>query len=700
MVGKRARAQFITDFAELRAKTNRKDLPNKPDGAWQGDISNINRGNPVLDSIKKKLLASFFGVIAVVVVISCASMVRVNGVGQQTNRFVGELWSTVDLIMESNIQAQDAAHTVMDPSPGLDRDAFAATLHKEIKTTADGFRSAPLPKDKMDHILSDLHIMDSSFEEPLQLAGKAGIAMEKADATLGPILKNLEENRETALSNLMWEAAMAFNDILITGDPGLATDYVEIVKEIKRHPHFAVIAADFPAFDAAAQAVFASATTEENARHEYRQTLDCYLADLARLEEAYSNDVVDPAAASIMNKVASIKVLQIGSMVLTIIISLAIAFFMASRISAPLVRTVSVIEGLSQGRMDQRLNLTQNDEIGRMAAALDSFADSLQEEVLAPLEMAARGDLTFAVHPRDEHDKIRGAIKTLGADLTSMVAGIREGGQQISAGSDHVATAAMALSQGATESAASLQQISRGMTELSDQTQTNADAACEASAISAETQSAAETGSAKMDRMVKAMDQIDGASQEISKIIKVIDDIAFQTNLLALNAAVEAARAGKHGKGFAVVAEEVRNLAQRSAKAARETSKLIASSAEFTKAGSATAVETATALAEIVEKATRVSGLVTDISSASSNQATGFNDINRALSEIDRVTHANTESAEESAASAEELASQSREMREQLARFRLAEDVQPNHAAPTTSDRQAVDALVGEVWGA
>lgn len=256
---------------------------------------------------------------------------------------------------------------------------------------------------------------------------------------------------------------------------------------------------------------------------------------------------------------------------------------------------------------------------------------------------------------------------------------------QVSQGAGQVAAASQALSAGATEQAASLQEITSSIQHVAAQIRVNAGNAQQANTIAQKSQQAATRGDSEMQDLTQAMADINASSRDIGKIIKVIDEIAFQTNLLALNAAVEAARAGRHGKGFAVVAEEVRNLAARSAKAARETATMIDTAIARAGNGTEIAHRTASALQEIVTSSERVADIVGEIAAASNEQAQGVAQITIGLQQIDKVTQQNTAGAEQSASAAEELANRAEELLEVMLNFQLREQQYQQASAPQQS---------------
>lgn len=249
-------------------------------------------------------------------------------------------------------------------------------------------------------------------------------------------------------------------------------------------------------------------------------------------------------------------------------------------------------------------------------------------------------------------------IRNITRPIHRIISALLAGADQTASASGQVSASSQSLADGASVQAASIEQTTASIEEMTSVTKQNARNAEEAKTLAATAQENAEKGADTMERMEAAINDIKKSADETSKIIKTIDDIAFQTNLLALNAAVEAARAGEAGKGFAVVAEEVRNLARRSAQAAKNTSEMIAESVRSSDRGVAISIEVAEALMEIADGARKVNGLVGEISAASNEQAEGIDQINAAVSQIDTITQKNAATAEESAAAAEELSSQ------------------------------------------
>jgi methyl-accepting chemotaxis protein len=254
-------------------------------------------------------------------------------------------------------------------------------------------------------------------------------------------------------------------------------------------------------------------------------------------------------------------------------------------------------------------------------------------------------------------------IRVINRVLNGMANDLSEGSSQVSAAAQQLSSSSQSLAQGASEQAASLQETSSSLEEMSSMTRKTAESAQQATLLSSQAKTSAENGNEAMGKLAHAIDNIQKASAETAKIVKTIDQIAFQTNLLALNAAVEAARAGEAGKGFAVVAEEVRNLAMRSAEAAKSTSLLIEGSVASSANGVAIALETGTTLSEILLSVDKVNGLVAEIAAASREQSQGIGQVAQAVQQMDLVTQSNAATSEESAAAAEELSSQSEHLR-------------------------------------
>jgi methyl-accepting chemotaxis protein len=333
----------------------------------------------------------------------------------------------------------------------------------------------------------------------------------------------------------------------------------------------------------------------------------------------------------------------------------------------------AAVEGRLSTRGDAaRFQAAYRDMVVGINNTLDAVINPTTEGVQV-LQSMADGNMTRAMTGdyRGDHAVLKNAVNATLASINTALGQVIATAEQVLQGAKQVSSASQSLSQGATEQAASLEEISSSMQEIASQTKLNAENANQANQLAAFSRSSAERGNEDMRALIEAMNEINESSKNISRIIKVIDEIAFQTNLLALNAAVEAARAGRHGKGFAVVAEEVRNLAARSAKAAKETADMIESAVRKAENGASIAQRTGEGLKEIVSGSTKVTDIVAEIAAASNEQAQGIAQINVGLSQIDKVTQQNTASAEECAAAAEELSGQAMNLNAMLSRFQL-----------------------------
>jgi methyl-accepting chemotaxis protein len=280
-------------------------------------------------------------------------------------------------------------------------------------------------------------------------------------------------------------------------------------------------------------------------------------------------------------------------------------------------------------------------------------------------------DIEIKLNSKDEVGALANAFKIMTVNINEVMTNINSASEQVASGSRQVSDSSMALSQGATEQASSIEELTASIEEIASQTRQNAANAEKAEEVATAAKKHAKQGNEQMADMLKAMAEINDSSNNISKIIKVIDDIAFQTNILALNAAVEAARAGQHGKGFAVVAEEVRNLAARSASAAKETTAMIEGSITKVEGGTKIANETAEALNKIVEGVTEATELVGQIATASGEQAVAVEQVNQGISQISEVVQTTSATAEETAAASEELSGQADMLKTQVATFKL-----------------------------
>jgi len=382
---------------------------------------------------------------------------------------------------------------------------------------------------------------------------------------------------------------------------------------------------------------------------------------------------------------------------------------LSRQIIIPTQQLASTAQAIARGDVNQRVSIARRDELGdlsdsfrdmidylqKMAGAADLLAQgdltagiaprskgdrlgnafrqtiAYQQEMADAADLLAQGDLTADVTPQSERDRLGNAFSQMIANLNDTIGQTNVVVEQVVPSVEQMRAISQSLASSAEEQSSAAEEVASSLEETDAQVKSNAESANVANQLASEASGVATVGQDKMQAMTRAMDAIAVSSREIAKIIKVIDEIAFQTNLLALNAAVEAARAGQHGRGFAVVAQEVRNLAGRSAKAARETAELIEDAGRRVEEGVGIADETATALGEIVQNVVKVRDLVAEIAAASEDQAKGVAQVSGAMVQVNQGAQGASQQSEELASTADELGQLAELLRAQTTRFKL-----------------------------
>lgn len=365
--------------------------------------------------------------------------------------------------------------------------------------------------------------------------------------------------------------------------------------------------------------------------------------------------------------------------VLSLLLAYAAGRKLSDKIAVPVNLCAERLKKLMEGDLHTEVSFTErNDEIGLMIKSLSSMMKGLNviiNDISGHLGAIAEGDFsqTTYMEYNGDFNSIVLSMKKISNYLNKIIRQVDESAEQVAVGSDQVAGGAQALSQGAAEQASSVEELSAALSEVSGQINSNASYANKAKESSAESSEQVESGSKYVKQMNEAMLNINSTSQEIAKIIKVIDDIAFQTNILALNAAVEAARAGSSGKGFAVVADEVRNLASKSAQAAKNTADLIENSMKAVENGTKISRQAEKALELAVDRANVVADMIEEISKASSQQAESVSQVLSGIEQISAIVQTNSATAEESAAASQELSSQAQVLKELVGEIKLSD---------------------------
>ncbi len=371
-------------------------------------------------------------------------------------------------------------------------------------------------------------------------------------------------------------------------------------------------------------------------------------------------------------------VIVIALIVLAVAVALVLAMVMSEGIRKPVTEMRQASQDLAGGKLDTSITYSSTDELGDLANNMRSLVDTFKS-IITDIDytLGEMGNGNFNVRSRSANSyvgsyaSILEAMQTLRDTMSETLSKIDVSADQVNSGGEQVSSGAQALAQGATEQASSVEELAATINEISHQVESTAGHAKTAKDENIQSHKEIQVCSAHMDELMKAMQAIDTKSQEISRVIKTIEDIAFQTNILALNAAVEAARAGSAGKGFAVVADEVRNLATRSQEASKSTASLIEETVKAVNEGTRLSSETDAALRNVVESAQKVLDAVTLISDATEEQSRAVAQVTQGIDQISSVVQTNSATAEQSAAASEELSGQANILKELVGHFTL-----------------------------
>lgn len=410
--------------------------------------------------------------------------------------------------------------------------------------------------------------------------------------------------------------------------------------------------------------------------------IDCpaALKDTEQSEKALIAEIEEETTVTsqrLENFVANQTIILIAALAFLIVVFVYVAYRVLSRILQPVKKLQSFADEIKRGNLNAVCEYESSDEMGILSANLSEAITQWRtyiEDISVNLDKISRGDLEMSkgIEYVGDFSKIKESIEQINISLNETMAHIKSSSEQVASGSVQVASGSQSLAQGSSQQANSVEELATSIVQISDQVNSNADNSKAANDMSTIISEKINYSNQQMQKMMVAMESITKKSNEINKIIKTIEDIAFNTNILALNAAVEAARAGTAGKGFAVVADEVRNLASKSSEAAKNTTKLIEDSIKAVEDGTEIANTTAQSLYDVVNGASEIIDFVNKIAVSSEEQAGSISQVTIGIDQISSVVQINSATSEEIAAASEQLREQANILKSLVSKFKVA----------------------------
>jgi methyl-accepting chemotaxis protein len=517
-----------------------------------------------------------------------------------------------------------------------------------------------------DELRDQALVLITAHREALALRPQAGAKMEAMDAEADDLVERVRA-ADLPLTTMiaLWGQTMAANDYLVTGDEAEVAGFWDAKKRVESSANYQLIRESHAALSQLGEQtmdLYGSYRKQEDETRVAMSRVDEITSDLedqvdriAEIAGLEMNAAVAAAGRTEDNSTNLLLLVTVGALLASILLGILIS----RSITRPLATALGVADLVAAGDVTARIEVDSKDETGLLLAAMKNMVHSLNGKVAAATAIA-EGDLTVNLAPDSERDALGNALANMGAQLTRVITEVRSGAGALQSASAQVSSTSQTLSQGTSEQAASVEETSSSLEQMTASINQNAE-------NSKQMEQMAVKGASDADESGKAVTETVGAMRSIAQKISIIEEIAYQTNLLALNAAIEAARAGEHGKGFAVVATEVRKLAERSQEAAKEIGGVASSSVEV-------AERSGKLLLELVPAIRKTVDMVQDVTASSREQASGSDQINKAVSQVDQVTQRNASAAEELASTAEEMTSQAESLNQLMDFFTVNGD--------------------------